>query len=833
MSETKTSVDATPGLPADMTREYPMRRLVPLMALAAVLALGVGCTGQPGAVDQPKATDKEAPKEKDAPKGAAGEAKAPNALDWPEMRGPEQNGVARDKNLPDSFSPDPNDQDSNLLWKQPYGGRSTPVVMNHRVYVINPTNEGVSAEERLNLEERVMCFDADNGKVLWEHRFPVFHTGIVAARVGWTSVVGDPETDNVYAHGVQGLLFCFEGKTGKVLWQRSLTEEYGRVSGYGGRVTTPVIDGDLLIMGMVNSNWGEYARGGNRFVAFDKKTGEVAWWSETGLPVKFTYASTPVVAVINGERLLISGGGDGAVHAFQVRTGKRAWSYLFSTGGINPAPVVDGNFVYSSHGDENLEGGERGMLVCLDASKVKDGKPELVWKDTGHLFKFASPIVHEGKLYACDENATMYCFDAKTGKRLWRYSYGKSAKGSPVWADGKIYVNAVGGEFHIVDVKGDKPKTVFKTTIESRLAAALEFNGGPAVADSRVYFMTSQDMYCVGFKDGKPAADPIPTRPTEAKPGGGGDKAAQLLVFPADVTLTPGGSAGLKARLYDAEGRFLREADKLEWAAAPFLAPPPIPGQPPQAGPPPPTLQGKVGDDGKLTVSDKVPSQFGGVLAKADGLEGRARVRVAPVLPYSQDFEKVPENRTPGGWINAQGKYLVKDLKGAGKVLMKNNTNAAPPVARANIYITLPSAKDYTVQADLMGRKKGNDMPDMGVVNSRYNLVLAGQYQQLRLLGWDALPRVDKSVPFEWKSDVWYTMKFTVEPAADGKKATIKGKVWEKNKAEPEGWTVTFDDPAPYTEGSGGLYGYATGIEETVPGTEIYYDNVKITPNKK
>ena len=44
-------------------------------------------------------------------------------------------------------------------------------------------------------------------------------------------------------------------------------------------------------------------------------------------------------------------------------------------------------------------------------------------------------------------------------------------------------------------------------------------------------------------------------------------------------------------------------------------------------------------------------------------------------------------------------------------------------------------------------------------------------------------------------------------------------------------WGNTFEDPAPYTHGSGGLYGYATGIEEKVPGTEIYYDNVKITPN--
>ena len=48
---------------------------------------------------------------------------------------------------------------------------------------------------------------------------------------------------------------------------------------------------------------------------------------------------------------------------------------------------------------------------------------------------------------------------------------------------------------------------------------------------------------------------------------------------------------------------------------------------------------------------------------------------------------------------------------------MKNNTNGAPPVARANAYITLPSAKNYTVQADVMEAEKGDDWPDLGLVN--------------------------------------------------------------------------------------------------------------------
>ena len=77
---------------------------------------------------------------------------------------------------------------------------------------------------------------------------------------------------------------------------------------------------------------------------------------------------------------MITGAADGAVHAMQVRTGKSVWSYHCASGVINPSPVVDGNLVYIAHGEENPEGGGLGRVVCLDASKVKAGKPKLVWE---------------------------------------------------------------------------------------------------------------------------------------------------------------------------------------------------------------------------------------------------------------------------------------------------------------------------------------------------------------------------------------------------------------------------------------------------------------------
>src|SRR5438552_15369468 len=86
------------------------------------------------------------------------------AADWYNWRGPWQNGVSPEVNLPDKWSPDPKATDNNLIWKAPYGCRSTPLVMNGRVYIINYLGE------KETIQERVMCLDAGSGKVVWEYK---------------------------------------------------------------------------------------------------------------------------------------------------------------------------------------------------------------------------------------------------------------------------------------------------------------------------------------------------------------------------------------------------------------------------------------------------------------------------------------------------------------------------------------------------------------------------------------------------------------------------------------------------------------------------------------
>jgi outer membrane protein assembly factor BamB len=766
-------------------------------------------------------------------------AAASRGSDWANWRGPTENGVATDTNLPEKFSLKADDPSSNLVWRSPYGGRSTPLVMNGHVYLINKFgSEGDSEEERLHIQERVMCCDADTGKLVWEHKFNVWQTDIVAVRLGWTILAGDLETGNIYSSGTQGLLTCFD-KDGNVLWEHSLTEEYGRISGYGGRVTSALVDGDLLIISMLNASWGDQAIGRTRFVAFNKKTGAVTWWGASTLAPKDTFYSVPVAAEVGGERIVIGGGGDGAVHAFKVRTGEWVWSYEFSSGAVNCSPVVDGNLIYIGHGEDNIDTGAQGRIICLDGSAVVNGKPKLVWKVDGIRDKFTSPVLHDGLLYVTDDLANLFCLDAGTGHLYWKYTYGKNSKGSPVLADGKMYVAEVNSKFHILQPSKEGCKELHSQFFRKRAGGPdVEINGSAAVANGRVYFMTSTDLFCIGKKDGQ--AGPITKVAVDESKGDG--KPAHLQIQPADIVLYPGDSADLKAFVYDARGRPLGEAE-VDWSLAgirpPVGLPPPPKDAPPQ--PPPPPLQAKLsaakGTAAKVTintVSEKAPpAQFGRVVAKFGDLTGEVRVRVVPKLPYKPNFANIPEKRTPGGWVNTQGKFemvVLKDDSGERKVLHKTALNPSPLVARANGYIGMPDWTGYTIQADVMGTKVLHDLPDVGIVANRYSLTLWGNTQQLRLTSWDAIPRVDKSIGYPWKEKVWYRMRLTVD-VSEGK-AVIRGKVWQRDGKEPEGWTVEFTDPVPNKTGAPAIYGNATAIEDGKPGTDIYYENVTITPNK-
>lgn len=714
------------------------------------------------------------------------------AADWTHWRGASQNGSSAEQGLPSTWSKD----GENLLWHAAMGCRSTPLILNGRVYMINRAGEG---EHR---KERVVALDLNTGKVVWEHGFNVFLTDIVHHRAGWANLAADPETGYIYAHGIQGMMFCFD-KDGKIIWSRSLTEELGRISGYGGRTHSPIIEGELVIISSLTSSWGAHAKGAHRFFGMDKRTGAIKWIAAAGeKPMDTTY-SVPVTATLDGARVMFTGLADGSVAALRTTTGETLWRVPLSQRGIMSSVLYGNGRVYAVHGSSNIDSNIMGRLVCLDARNGKE-----IWRVDGLAGHYASPAMNDGLLFVASNAANLHCIDADSGKVYWTFDYGNEAKGSPVYADGKIYVGEVPGAWHILEVDKNGCKRLSEQRFEGSGGVPDEVFATAAVGHGRVVMATLNSTYCISMHDRNYRAEGKKDELGKLKKPG---PTVRIQIEPAEAVVAPGGKIAFAAKGFDAQG---------------------IPTGTAKASYVLKDLQGSIGDDGVFTARGN-QLQAGSLTAQSGGLTASARVRIVPPIPYEEDFESLPEGLPPAGWITSKLKCQVS-LHDGRKVLRKLADRPSPPFARLRCYMMPPVPAGYTVTSDILGvSKKGRFLPDMGLVNSRYLLILTGSSElsrKLRLVSWAPVPRILREVEFPWEGDTWYRVMLSVD-VADGK-GRVKAKVWQSGKKEPDDWTLVMDDPSPNDAGSPGLYAYSVAITSKSKGTEVLFDNVAVTPNK-
>jgi outer membrane protein assembly factor BamB len=730
-----------------------------------------------------------------------GSAAPAAAADWYEWRGPGRDGVSHEKGLPAKWSP----AGENLSWKAPYGGRSTPVVMANRVYLWNAFDKG----ERL--QERLVCLDADTGKLLWERRFNVYLSDAPPHRIGWASPVGDPETGNVYAFGGGGHLVGLTGKDGKVLWERSLGEDFGLLTTHGGRTVSPLVDGDLVIVSGVTFSWGAHHRGLHRWMAFDKRTGETVWTSAPGArPYDTTYAA-PIIANVGGTRMLIQGASDGWVHAVKPQTGEPVWKIEVSKRGLNTGVVVRGNDAIITHSEENLDSNEMGMIAALDASLRGEVKvAQLKWKTYGWQGGFSSPVLDGDRLYQIDNGANLAAFDVNSGKQLWLQNLGTIQKASPVLADGKLYVGTENGKFFIIEPTATGAKVLDEDQLGTEQQPETVI-ASVAVSDGRVFLVTDSNLYCIGKKQSSPK------QATKSERGVGRGMARpedvkHVQVVPAELTLRPGESAEFRVRLFDEQENELSVSRDSAWALEQLKGS--VSGAV--------KLQGAVPrHSGRFTASADAVVQTGEVRVTVGGVTGAARVRVIPPLPWAENFDAMDLNTFPQHWTNTGMKFITRDVEGK-RVLVKT-TEGSSLLSRARAYMGPTDLHDYTVEADILATTKRRQVGDAGVLAQRYSLTLFGNAQKLELTPWQPETARAATVPFEWKIDNWYRVKLRVENLPDGQ-VRARGKVWPAGSPEPAAWTVERTDPIGNRQGAPGIFGSALA--------EIYFDNLKVYANQ-
>jgi outer membrane protein assembly factor BamB len=737
--------------------------------------------------------------------GVAAAQSADASFDWPNWRGPEQNGISRELGLVDEWDPNTG---KNLLWKrEDMGTMSTPIVMNGRLYFLAPSFPGTKKEG-----EKVVCLDAQTGETLWENVFGVYLTDAPGERTAWTSrVVGDPETGNVYALGLCGYFQCIDGQSGQTKWAYSMHEVFGLLATYGGRTNVPIIYEDMVLISAVVVGWGDMARPAHRFMAFDKRTGEMRWFAGTRPNPYDTTYSTPVATVLGGQAAIVFGSGDGAVWALQPRTGKQIWRYQLSpTGGLNVAPLVAGDTVYMAHSEENMDLTSMGSVVAINGALEGDVT------QSGHLWQVkeivagrSSPLLVENRLYLVDDRGKLWILDPKDGKQIgttgtgrFNAALGTGMRSNLLYADGRIYACTLDCRFYVLRPT-DKGVDLFP---RRGLRLPGENFGSPIASRGRIYLPTTLGMYCIGSRDHQPQLDPKGwAKPPAERPVEEDAKVAQVQVIPCEVMLAPGGKQKFNVRLFNARGQSLPDAP-VEFSV--------------DGG-------ATINSDGLLDVGGDNSHHAVIVTARLGEVEGKARVRVIPPLPWKFDFQ---DGQIPITWNGMRNRHVPKKLEDGNWVIEKLDAIPVPGGftklgTRSQGFMGPDTLHDYTVQADVMGTiKPDRALGDIGITAQRYTLELFGLEQKLEITDWPTQKRAAKRIDFAWQPNVWYTMK--LQASNEGDQAVLRGKVWPRDAQEPAEWTIELADEKPNRTGSPGFHGTARE-----PGSPFYIDNVLVTPN--
>jgi outer membrane protein assembly factor BamB len=422
------------------------------------------------------------------------------ADDWPQWLGPQRDSVWRETGIVRSFPAG----GPPVVWRAEIGsGYSGPAVANGRVYVFDhlfakASDKPTNAFERGSIPgaERIVCLNADDGKVLWRHEYDCPYTVSYPAGPRTTPVVSKGK---VFSLGAEGNLFCLDAKTGSVVWSRDFKEDYKIKTPMWGFAGNPLPDGNKLICLAGGSN--------STVVALDKNTGHEIW---RALSAREPGYCSPVIFQAGGVRQLIVWHPE-SVNSLDPETGKVYWSLK------SPEPIRAGMTIPTPRKMDDLL-----FLTCffngswmlrLDGSKPAAAT---VWqsrrvseKNTDALHStLSTPFLEDGYIYGVCSYGQLRCLKAGTGERIWETLSATTADGREMrWANAFIVKNQ--DRFFLFNEKGDliiarlTPKGYEEISrahvIEpaNRDAGRAVVWSHPAFAHRRMYARNDQEIICV------------------------------------------------------------------------------------------------------------------------------------------------------------------------------------------------------------------------------------------------------------------------------------------------------------------------------------------------
>jgi outer membrane protein assembly factor BamB len=399
-----------------------------------------------------------------------------DAENWPCFRGPSGQGVSTEKNLPLRWS-----LTENVAWKAEVGGTgwSSPIVWENRVFLTATTEDGKDG--------RVLCFDRDTGKVLWDETVV---RGLPKNKQPNNShATPTPIADGKRVYAVfNGLKVAALDFDGHVLW----TYEEPVFGSFHGLGASPILYRDLLIMpcdgndpaNMVQRGYKE-AWPGAFITALDIATGHEKWRAKRGLSRQGHV--TPKVIDVDGRPLLVSAGGD-VVQGFDLEKGDLIWTVKSKGEGVVPSIVHGNGLVYTASGFDDPT-----IRAIRPAGRGDVTATNIVWESKKNVPMMPSFLYDAGLLLCVKETGVATCLDAGDGKVVWEHKLGGAYSASPVLAEGHIYCLAENGTT-VVFAAAREYKELARNTLERVCRAS------PAFSSGRIFIRTADKLYCIADK---------------------------------------------------------------------------------------------------------------------------------------------------------------------------------------------------------------------------------------------------------------------------------------------------------------------------------------------
>ncbi|HQZ18220.1 MAG TPA: PQQ-binding-like beta-propeller repeat protein [Vicinamibacteria bacterium] len=417
------------------------------------------------------------------PAGAMVRVRATASLDWPMWGGtPSRNMVSSSTGLPAEWDVDTK---KNIKWVADLGSTSygNPVVASGLVFA-GTNNDGLRDPKQGGDRGVLMAFREDTGEFVWQHTHEKLESG-QANDWPYQGVASSPLVDGnlLYYVSNRAVLFCIdvegfrdkendgpvtdEKLTGPndadVVWSLDMIGELG-VFPHNLANSSPTMAGDLVFVGTSNGHDESHVKvprpKAPSIIAVNRRTGKLVWQDNSvGERILHGQWSSPAAGSIGGVVQLVSAQGDGWVRGYEAATGKKLWEF-----DTNPkeavwpktrneliaTPVIHGDRVYIGNGQDPENGEGVGNFYAIDATKRGD------ITESGRLWRFANirrtvstAAVSDGLVYISDFSGFLYCLDAGTGKEIWKHDFFSAVWGSPVVADGKVYLGDEDGDLAV------------------------------------------------------------------------------------------------------------------------------------------------------------------------------------------------------------------------------------------------------------------------------------------------------------------------------------------------------------------------------------------------